>query len=38
MKRFKNILFVFESAVDGRMALERAATLAGNKPGSVNGG
>ena len=30
MKRFKNILFVFESAVDGRMALERAATLAGN--------
>jgi len=30
MKRFKNILFVFESAVDDPMALECAATLAGN--------
>jgi len=28
MKRFNNILFVFESAVDSRMALERAVTLA----------
>ncbi len=30
MKRFNNILFVFESSVDSRMALERAVTLAAN--------
>ncbi len=30
MKRFNNILFVYESAVDGTMALERAITLAEN--------
>lgn len=30
MKRFKNILFVVGSNVDGGMALERAVTLAGN--------